>query len=124
MTSLTSVGNRLRSLRDDPTQIKLLAFGGSFTTVIMLYLAYYRQSCGKSIKRREPYFRHDPFPRPTNLNENICAMVAQRLQKEAGRLVVTVAVGMSIARHPPHRPVRALLTHTVLTLDIWRRSAQ
>jgi hypothetical protein len=35
-----------------------------------------------------------------------------------------VAVGMSIARHPPHRPVRALLTHTVLTLDIWRRSAQ
>jgi hypothetical protein len=28
-----------------------------------------------------------------------------------------------IARHPPHGPVRALLTHTVLTLDIWRRSA-
>jgi hypothetical protein len=44
--------------------------------------------------------------------------------KEADRLVVTVAVGISIARHPPHRPVRALLTHTVLTLDIWRRSAQ
>jgi hypothetical protein len=45
-------------------------------------------------------------------------------KKEAGRLVVAVAVGISIARHPPHRPVRALLTHTVLTLDIWRRSAQ
>ena len=45
-------------------------------------------------------------------------------QKEADRLVVGVAVGMSIARHPPHRAVRALLTHTVLTLDIWRRSAQ
>ena len=43
---------------------------------------------------------------------------------KAGRLVLEVAVEMSIARHPPHRPVRALLTHTVLTLDIWRRSAQ
>src|ERR1700674_1197337 len=30
---------------------------------------------------------------------------------------------MPIARHPPHGPVRALLTHTVLTLDISRRSA-
>ena len=28
-----------------------------------------------------------------------------------------VAVGMPIARHPPHRPVLARLTHTVLTLD-------
>ena len=28
-----------------------------------------------------------------------------------------VAVGMPVARHPPHRPVLALLTHTVPTLD-------
>jgi len=57
--------------------------------------------------------------------ENHCAIVRSPLeQNEAGRLVQQVAVGMSIAQHPPHRPVRALLTHTVLTLDIWRRSAQ
>jgi hypothetical protein len=35
-----------------------------------------------------------------------------------------VAVGMPIARHPPHRPVLALLAHTVPTLDAWRRSAR
>src|ERR1700746_281764 len=29
---------------------------------------------------------------------------------------------MPIARHPPHRPVLARLTHTVLTLDAWRRN--
>src|ERR1035437_9982230 len=27
---------------------------------------------------------------------------------------LSVAVGMPVARHPPHRSVRALLTHTVL----------
>jgi len=30
-----------------------------------------------------------------------------------------VAVGMPISRHPPHRPVLALLTHTVPTLDMF-----
>ena len=34
----------------------------------------------------------------------------------------SVAVGMPIARHPPHRPVLARLTHTVLTSDTWRQS--
>ena len=33
-----------------------------------------------------------------------------------------VAVGTSIAARPPHRSVRALLTHTALTSDGWRRS--
>jgi len=28
-----------------------------------------------------------------------------------------VAVGIAVARYPPHRPVRALLAHTVLTSD-------
>jgi hypothetical protein len=51
-------------------------------------------------------------------------LVLSRLQKKRADLCSEVAVGISIARHPPHRPVRALLTHTVLTLDIWRRSAQ
>src|SRR5437588_9806705 len=39
----------------------------------------------------------------------------------------TVAVGMAVSDHPPHRPVLAALPHTVLTLDVtpfrvWRRS--
>jgi hypothetical protein len=29
----------------------------------------------------------------------------------------SVAVGTAVTRCPPHRPVRALLTHTVLTSD-------
>src|ERR1022692_1809616 len=35
---------------------------------------------------------------------------------------VSVAVGMPVARHPPHRSVRALLTHTVLTSDVLTQS--
>jgi hypothetical protein len=33
-----------------------------------------------------------------------------------------VAVGMPVTRHPPHRPVLALLTHTVPTSDAWAPS--
>src|ERR1039457_7289174 len=45
--------------------------------------------------------------------------------RETARLeaVSWVAVGMPVARHPPHRSVRALLTHTVLILDVWTQSA-
>ena len=35
-----------------------------------------------------------------------------------------VAVGMPVARHPPHRPVLALLTHTVPTSDAWPQTAR
>src|SRR5580692_1915089 len=34
----------------------------------------------------------------------------------------SVAVGTIIADRPPHRSVRALLTHTAPTLVVWRRS--
>ena len=34
----------------------------------------------------------------------------------------SVAVGTAVARCPPHGPVLAQLAHTVLTLDVWRRS--
>ena len=34
----------------------------------------------------------------------------------------TIAVGMPVTRHPPHRSVRAALPHTALTLDAWRQS--
>jgi hypothetical protein len=33
-----------------------------------------------------------------------------------------VAVGMPVARHPPHGSVRAQLAHTALTSDAWRQS--
>ena len=53
-----------------------------------------------------------------------CAMAARarRAQTEEalakfGRKRPRVAVGMPVTRHPPHRSVLALLTHTVLTLD-------
>ena len=34
-----------------------------------------------------------------------------------------VAVGMPVARHPPHRSVRAHFAHTALTSDEWPQSA-
>jgi hypothetical protein len=36
---------------------------------------------------------------------------------------ITIAVGMPVTGHPPHRSVRAALPHTALTLDAWRQSA-
>jgi hypothetical protein len=47
------------------------------------------------------------------------ALIAKRHPAEGSR---RVAVGMAIADHPPHRSVRALLTHTALTLDEERQS--
>src|SRR4051794_39336365 len=37
---------------------------------------------------------------------------------------LAVAVGTTIADRPPHRSVRAVLPHTALTSDAWRRSAR
>ena len=36
---------------------------------------------------------------------------------------LAVAVGMLVTQHPPHKTVRARLTHTASTLDGWRQSA-
>jgi hypothetical protein len=33
------------------------------------------------------------------------------------------AVGMPVARRPPHRSVHALLTHTALISDVWRKTS-
>jgi hypothetical protein len=46
-----------------------------------------------------------------------------RQDKGRGRVSIRVTVGMPVARHPPHRSVRALLTHTVLTSDLFPREA-
>src|SRR5262249_28717534 len=50
----------------------------------------------------------------------------QWLQVRLGciQLSPLVAVGIPIARYPPHRAVLARLTHTVLTSDTWRQSVQ
>jgi hypothetical protein len=34
-----------------------------------------------------------------------------------------VAAGMPVSRHPRHRSVDALLTHTALISDVWRKTA-
>jgi len=41
-----------------------------------------------------------------------------------GRLAIgPVAVGTTVTHRPPHRSVHALLTHTALILDVWRKIA-
>src|SRR5215472_438648 len=54
-------------------------------------------------------------------------LLSARLQAIGGTRTFTsqdsVAVGTTIARRPPRGPVLALLTHTVLTSEAWRRSA-
>jgi hypothetical protein len=45
-----------------------------------------------------------------------------RTEKTKAAAADKVAVGMPVARHPLHRSVRALLTHTAFTLSVWRRS--
>ena len=40
-----------------------------------------------------------------------------------GGITLWVTVGMPVARHPPYRSVRALLTHTAPTSSTWRKIA-
>jgi hypothetical protein len=47
----------------------------------------------------------------------LVAGVAVNLADSPGRRIL-VAVGTTVARRPPHRPVLALLTHTVPTSDV------
>ena len=44
-------------------------------------------------------------------------------QRAEVRKALGVAVGMPVTRHPPHKTVRAQLTHTASALDDWRQSA-
>ena len=41
-----------------------------------------------------------------------------RAKKRVETVSTRVAVGMRVTPHPPHGPVLALLTHTVLTSDV------
>ena len=40
------------------------------------------------------------------------------------RIEEMVAIGMPVARHPPHRSVRAELPHTAPTSGVWRETAR
>src|ERR1039458_432138 len=62
-----------------------------------------------------PNWCWDPKPSPPK--------PGRKASHAAGLSAGWVAVGMPVTRHPPHRPVLALLTHTVLTSDIWRQTA-
>lgn len=55
-----------------------------------------------------------------NIYANKLAMDDQFLTSS---LCITVAVGMAITGHPPHRSGRALLTHPAPILGIWRKTA-
>jgi hypothetical protein len=46
----------------------------------------------------------------------------QQLARNGAKTETWVAVGTLITERPPHRSVRALLTHTAPTLDAWRQS--
>jgi hypothetical protein len=46
-----------------------------------------------------------------------CFEPSEKFQRASRRFSTPVAVGTAVTHCPPHRPVLALLTHTVLTLD-------
>ena len=79
---------------------------------------------GSSQGSRGFYIRAERASLPSHASD----MLSARLPAIGGTRTFisqdSVAVGMPIARHPPHSPVLALLAHTVPTLDAWRRSAR
>ena len=67
---------------------------------------------------------HQPPPPPSSHGRGFSTLPAAPVDAKSRRPGrPAVAVGMPVARHPPHRSVRALLTHTVLTLDVLPRKA-
>jgi hypothetical protein len=59
-------------------------------------------------------------PSPLELQVQTSRVYAEIATNEYTPLV---AVGTVVTHCPPHGPVLARLTHTVLTLDVWRRNA-
>jgi hypothetical protein len=52
------------------------------------------------------------------MNETVHFVARHGYWLLVGAVLGRVAVGTTVARRPPHSPVLALLTHTVLTLDL------
>src|SRR6266542_61128 len=70
-----------------------------------------KAQCHLVFERREFQWGGPPGPRLVGYQRH--------RQREWPARGPAVAVGTAVARCPPHRPVLALLTHTVLTSDIW-----
>jgi hypothetical protein len=83
-----------------------------------------RHSCRRSSARvpspqAEAYATSDGSLRIPRLQE-----FGDSYRRGSATVPSPVAVGTTVARRPPHRPVLALLTHTVPALDcVWLRSA-
>ena len=52
-----------------------------------------------------------------SLSLHLHQVVKRTFTFELSNMLGTLAVGMAVTSHPPHRPVRAALPHTVPTLD-------
>jgi hypothetical protein len=52
-----------------------------------------------------------------SLSLHLHQVVKRTFTFELSNMLGTLAVGIRVAPHPPHGSVRALLTHTALTLD-------
>src|SRR5882672_9258235 len=84
---------------------------------------------GRLIAQCDLVFPHPGFciccgagnPARSRLSVGFLGRLVPRRSRLERRLV---AVGMPVTRHPPHSPVLARLTHTVLALNVWRRSAR
>ena len=46
-------------------------------------------------------------------------ILVEEMFEESGKIV---AVGMPVARHPPHGSVLEVLPHTALTSSLWRQN--
>ena len=77
---------------------------------------YRARRCGRWCGSRSGWRKRPPASPPTKEQDSPPGLSPGRRPKRP-----PVAVGMRVAPHPPHRSVRALLTHTVLTLDVLPR---
>src|SRR5262249_51906310 len=58
-----------------------------------------------------------------SLSLHLHQVVKRTFTFELSNMLGTLAVGISVARYPPHRSPRAGFPHEALILDEWRRSA-
>jgi hypothetical protein len=57
-----------------------------------------------------------------SLSLHLHQVVKRTFTFELSNMLGTLAVGMPVTQHPPHRSPRAALPHEALILDEWRQS--
>src|SRR5215831_10964129 len=57
-----------------------------------------------------------------SLSLHLHRVVKRTFTFELSNMLGTLAVGMPVTRHPPHRSLRAALPHRALIMDEWRQS--